>query len=177
MPSHPLKKILLILAKICWKIGIKTFTYKTFPALSPFHMKTRTCLKYCVIDCSQVVNFEHISHLCSSVSIIDFEQVNASWVWSQYGIQYPFEMQQAEWIEPSRFDFENEKCSDFCWWHTLKFQIYLFRSSHPELFLRKGVLKVCSKFTGEHLCRSAILMKCLCFATLLISHFVMGVLL
>ena len=26
-----------------------------------------------------VVNFEHISHLCSSVSIVNFEQVNAGW--------------------------------------------------------------------------------------------------
>ena len=25
-----------------------------------------------------------------------------------------------------------------------------FRSSHPEMFLEKGVLKICSKFTGEH---------------------------
>ena len=24
------------------------------------------------------------------------------------------------------------------------------RSSHPEVFLEKGVLKICSKFTGEH---------------------------
>ena len=23
------------------------------------------------------------------------------------------------------------------------------RSSHPEVFLRKGVLKICSKFTGD----------------------------
>ena len=29
-----------------------------------------------------------------------------------------------------------------------------FRSSHPEVFLEKGVLKRCSKFTGEHPCRS-----------------------
>ena len=29
-----------------------------------------------------VVNFEHISHLFSSVSIVDFEQVNISWVTS-----------------------------------------------------------------------------------------------
>ena len=35
----------------------------------------------------------------------------------------------------------------------------IFRSSHPEVFLRKGVLKICSKFTGEHPCRSAILIK------------------
>ena len=30
------------------------------------------------------------------------------------------------------------------------------RSSHPEVFLEKGVLKICSKFTGEDPCRSAI---------------------
>ena len=33
------------------------------------------------------------------------------------------------------------------------------RSSHPEVFLRKGVLKICSKFTGEHPWRSVILIK------------------
>ena len=27
-----------------------------------------------------IVNFEHISHFYSSVSIVDFEQVNVSWV-------------------------------------------------------------------------------------------------
>ena len=27
-----------------------------------------------------VVNFEHTSHFCFSVSIVDFEQVNAGWV-------------------------------------------------------------------------------------------------
>ena len=30
------------------------------------------------------------------------------------------------------------------------------RTSHPQVFLRKGVLKICSKFTGEHPCRSVI---------------------
>ena len=34
-----------------------------------------------------------------------------------------------------------------------------FRGSHPEVFLGKGVLKICSKFTGEHSCRSAISIK------------------
>ena len=28
---------------------------------------------------SFIVNFEQISHLCSSVSIVDFEQVNSVW--------------------------------------------------------------------------------------------------
>ena len=35
----------------------------------------------------------------------------------------------------------------------------LSRSSHPEMVLRKGVLKICSKFTGEHPCQSAFSIK------------------
>ena len=34
-----------------------------------------------------------------------------------------------------------------------------YRSSHPEVFLEKGVLKICSKFTREHPCWSAISIK------------------
>ena len=34
-----------------------------------------------------------------------------------------------------------------------------YRSSHAEVFLRKGVLKICSKLIGERLCRSAISIK------------------
>ena len=30
---------------------------------------------------------------------------------------------------------------------------------NPEVFLRKGVLKICDKFTGEHPCRSVISIK------------------
>ena len=33
---------------------------------------------------------------------------------------------------------------------------------HPEVFSRKDVLKICSKYTGEHPCRSAISIKLLC---------------
>ena len=33
------------------------------------------------------------------------------------------------------------------------------RSSHPEMFLGKGVLEIYSKFTGEHPCQSAISIK------------------
>ena len=33
------------------------------------------------------------------------------------------------------------------------------RSSRPEVFLGKGVLKICSRFTGGHPCRSAISIK------------------
>ena len=37
----------------------------------------------------------------------------------------------------------------------------IFRSNHPEVFLEKGILKICSKFT-EHPCRSVISIKLLC---------------
>ena len=36
---------------------------------------------------------------------------------------------------------------------TLK-KLIIKESSHPEVFLKKGVLKVCCKFTGEHPCQS-----------------------
>ena len=38
----------------------------------------------------------------------------------------------------------------------LQARVSLSRSSTSELFLRKGVLKICSKFTREHPCRSTI---------------------
>ena len=38
-------------------------------------------------------------------------------------------------------------------------KLQMFRSSHPEVFLRKGVLVICRKFTGEHPCQSAISTK------------------
>ena len=45
------------------------------------------------------------------------------------------------------------------------------RSSQPELFLGKGVLNICSKFTGQHPCRSTISTKLLCnFIEITIRH-------
>ena len=38
-------------------------------------------------------------------------------------------------------------------------RVCIFRSSPPELFLGKGVLKIRSKFTGQNQCRSVISMK------------------
>ena len=47
----------------------------------------------------------------------------------------------------------------------------MLRNSHPEVFLVKGILKLCSKFTGEHLCRSAISIKLLCnFIEIALRH-------
>ena len=41
------------------------------------------------------------------------------------------------------------------------FLIQIAKNSHPEVFLEKGVLKIWSKFTGEHPCRSVISTKLL----------------
>ena len=47
----------------------------------------------------------------------------------------------------------------------------IYRSSHPEVFLEKVVLKICSKFTGEHPCRSVISIKLLCnFVEITVRH-------
>ena len=43
------------------------------------------------------------------------------------------------------------------------------RSSRPEVFLGKGVLKICRKFTGEHPCRSVISIKLLCTSAWMFS--------
>ena len=40
--------------------------------------------------------------------------------------------------------------------------VFSFSSSRAEVFWKKGVLKICSKFTGEHPCRCAISIKLLC---------------
>ena len=45
------------------------------------------------------------------------------------------------------------------------------RSSHPEVFLGKAVLKICSKFTWEHPCQNVILIKLLCnFIEITLQH-------
>ena len=51
----------------------------------------------------------------------------------------------------------------------------LDRSGQPEEFFGKGVLKICSKFTGKHPCWSKISIKLLC--NFLKLYFGMGVLL
>ena len=48
-------------------------------------------------------------------------------------------------------------------------------NSRPEVFLRKGVLKICSKFTGEYPCRSVISIEL--HSNFIETHFGMGVLL
>ena len=42
-----------------------------------------TCARVSFLIKLQALGLEHISHLCSSVFIVNFEQVNAGWVGSQ----------------------------------------------------------------------------------------------
>ena len=41
----------------------------------------------------------------------------------------------------------------------LKKYVWLYRSSPAEVFLQKDILKICSKLTGEHPCRTVISIK------------------
>ena len=43
--------------------------------------------------------------------------------------------------------------------HSILFVSHSNRSSPPEVYLGKGVLKICRKVTGEHPCQSAISIK------------------
>ena len=50
-------------------------------------------------------------------------------------------------------------------------EITRFRRSHPDVFLRKGFLKTCSKITREHPCRGVISIKLLCnFIEIALRH-------
>ena len=62
-----------------------------------------------------------------------------------------------------RFSKKAIGCSEF-WVDSVSwifYQIPPIRSNRPEVFLGKGVLKICSKFTGEYPRRSAILITLL----------------
>ena len=63
-----------------------------------------------------------------------------------YKLRNPVQTSWALYTEFSRIFWHHELC----------------RSSDPEVFLGKGVLKICSKFTGEHPRRNVISIKLLC---------------
>ena len=45
------------------------------------------------------------------------------------------------------------------WSETTDYHHYCFRSSRPEVFCKKGVLRNFAKFTGKHLCQSLFFNK------------------
>ena len=56
-------------------------------------------------------------------------------------------------------DFPKNTFSKIFWNFRGIFLITLFKNSLPQVFLRKGVLKICRKFTEEHPCRSVFSIK------------------
>ena len=54
-------------------------------------------------------------------------------------------------LNPIRFLFRKNKF--------LVEEHYIFRSSRPEVFWKKGVIRNFAKFTGKHLCQSSFLNK------------------
>ena len=68
-------------------------------------------------------------------------------------------------VDLPRLIFINEKCTNLNvvvnsgWFTKSNNRKRKSRSSYPEVFLVKGVLKMCSKFTVEHSCRSTISIK------------------
>ena len=62
----------------CSKVTIKTLEQRC-KICSKLTIKTPKRRQSCHFDVF-IVNFEHISHLCSSISIVNFEHVIAGWV-------------------------------------------------------------------------------------------------
>ena len=68
-------------------------------------------------------------------------------------------------------NFDNSKIFVTTHWHkvcyllgtnfqrTLSKKLFFFKSSQPDVFLGKCILKICSKLTGEHPCQTAISIK------------------
>ena len=113
-----------------------------------------------------IVNFEHISHLVLVFLLLT----------CRLGLQQIRQNEDQELLS-HQYDSSLERFQQSCvigrrrrYLKTIKFQKNT-RSNRPEVFLVKVVLKKCSKFTGEHPCRSVT------HATLLKSHFGMGALL
>ena len=72
------------------------------------------------------------------------------------------------WRDKYTLHFSNFLIIDLCnpfsnyWFDITALLKTPFRSSHPDVFLEKSVLKISDKFTGEHPSRSAISIKLLC---------------
>ena len=96
-------------------------------------------------------------------SIVDFEQVNISWELKQPLFNLVLLSYKSKLIR-----FYSDK---IIYIYLRKVQAN-FRSSRPEVFCKKGVLRNFAKFTGKHLCWSFFLIKLQvwCLATLLIKR-------
>ena len=106
-----------------------------------------------------LINFEYIKFMNSFLSSAPFP--------------YPLKMWDNFWFTDIFRGYRNGKLGlngstqCFCYCHCL----VKSRSSHSEMLLRRGVLKICSKCTGEHPWRSVISIKLLCnFIEIILRH-------
>ena len=92
------------------------------------------------------------------------------WSWSKYNIEILFQYyglfcikrQSCHHIETSQLICSKNQLTGFYMSATLAPNGLNYRSSHPEVFLEKGVLKICIKFTEEHPWQSVISIKLFC---------------
>ena len=85
---------------------------------------------------------------------------NALVCWSMISLTFKFQ----RWVSIYYVKIQKQLTLSMCdYISVLVISIFLgvkmIRSSRPKLFLKKDVLKISSKFTGEHPCQSAILIK------------------
>ena len=73
-------------------------------------------------------------------------------VWS-YNLSHPYNSSSAFTIILMQYEYLRYIDIVF---DLMKNLTAFFRSSHPQVFLGKGVPKICSRFTGEHPCQSVI---------------------
>ena len=69
-----------------------------------------------------------------------------------------------KYIDPEKKQYSDVICIDMSHYVQRKrcssaVKEFQDRNSLPEVFLEKGVVKICSKFTGEHPCQSVISIK------------------
>ena len=83
-------------------------------------------------SCHYLSHFDLVIQKTSNKDTTNKNVTIAAYLWLQY------------------FDCNNIKYSK-CSFNLILLN-YVIRSSYPEVFLGKGVLKVCSKLTGEHPC-------------------------
>ena len=101
---------------------------------------------------------------------------NALVCWSMISLTFKFQ----RWVSIYYVKIQKQLTLSMCdYISVLVISIFLgvkmIRSSRPKLFLKKDVLKISSKFTGEHPCQSAILIKLQ--SSFIESNFDLGVLL
>ena len=64
----------------------------------------------------------------------------------------------ANFVKFSRTPFSQSTSGRLLLW-LIKYEILIVRSSHQRCFIKKGVLKDFTKFTGKHLCQSPFFNK------------------